>query len=243
MMIDMHCHLDLYPDPFKVANKCEEKGLYVLSVTTTPKAWHGTSRLTEGNSKIRTALGLHPQLAHQRSHELGLFDELLPQAKYIGEIGLDGGTGYKEHWKIQLKVFRHILQSVNASGGRVMSIHSRASVSSVLSELYNTSGIPILHWFTGNKTELKQAISQGCWFSIGPEMLATKRGQELASLMPQERVLTETDGPFSKIRRQALMPWDVYLVFEQLGQIWGMSAIDAKDRIKRNFLTLKSFYP
>jgi len=87
MIIDMHCHLDLYPDPYAMAKKCEEKGLYALSVTTTPKAWNGTLNLTEGNDRIKTALGLHPQLAHQRIQELELFDSLLPQAKYVGEIG------------------------------------------------------------------------------------------------------------------------------------------------------------
>ncbi|MGV8691344.1 TatD family hydrolase, partial [Pseudomonas aeruginosa] len=128
----MHCHLDLYPDPFKVAEECRQRGTYVLSVTTTPKAWEGTCRLAEGSPRIQTALGLHPQISHQRHQELALFDALLPNTKYVGEIGLDGGSGFKEHWEIQLKVFRHILNSVNQAGGRIMTIHSRASAAAVL---------------------------------------------------------------------------------------------------------------
>ena len=42
-MIDFHCHLDLYPNPREVAKECAKRGLYVLSVTTTPSAWEGTS--------------------------------------------------------------------------------------------------------------------------------------------------------------------------------------------------------
>lgn len=37
------------------------------------------------------------EIAHQRSHELELFDSLLSETRYVGEIGLDGGKGFKEH--------------------------------------------------------------------------------------------------------------------------------------------------
>ena len=86
MSIDMHCHLDLYPEPLKVAEKCKQQGIYVLSVTTTPKAWEGTCRLAEGAQRIRTALGLHPQIAHQRFRELDFLDLINQESKYVGEI-------------------------------------------------------------------------------------------------------------------------------------------------------------
>ncbi len=146
-MIDMHCHLDLYPNPHHIAEQCHNKGLYVLSVTTTPKAWDGTTALARGYTKIHTALGLHPQLAHERHYELDLFDVLLPNAKYVGEIGLDGGDGYREHYEKQRLVFRHILKSVSEASGRVMTIHSRNAASDVLNELaqYPDAGVSILH--------------------------------------------------------------------------------------------------
>lgn len=108
-MIDFHAHLDLYPDPLSVVREISARGMYVLSVTTTPSAWKGTSALVQAGSRIRTALGLHPQLAHLRFGELELFDEYLPQVMYVGEIGLDGGPEYKQHWPAQLAVFDHIL--------------------------------------------------------------------------------------------------------------------------------------
>ncbi|MBL1822556.1 TatD family deoxyribonuclease, partial [Klebsiella pneumoniae] len=46
MKLDMHCHLDLYKDPSDIIQKCTEKGLYVLSITTTPNAYIGTHRLS-----------------------------------------------------------------------------------------------------------------------------------------------------------------------------------------------------
>ncbi len=236
--IDMHCHLDLYPEPIKVAAECKARGTYVLSVTTTPKAWDGTCKLAEGSQRIRTALGLHPQLAHQRSNELELFDALLPGAKYVGEIGLDGGKDFKEHWEVQLMVFRHILGSVNRAGGRIMSIHSRASAEAILDELESIDSIPILHWFTGTKTQLKRAIDLGCWFSVGPAMLNTKNGAELALNIPKDRLLTETDGPFARHRREPLQPWDSEIAVNQLADLWNCPVSDTTHILKNNFRSL-----
>ena len=87
-MIDFHCHLDLYPDPHAVVRECVARGLYVLSVTTTPSAWAGTVALARNAPRIRTALGLHPQIAHERKGELPLFERLLPEVRYVGETGL-----------------------------------------------------------------------------------------------------------------------------------------------------------
>lgn len=234
----MHCHLDLYPDPFKVIEECKARGTYVLSVTTTPKAWDGTSQLAEGCQRIRTALGLHPQLAHQRTHEIELFDALLPGAKYVGEIGLDGGKGFKDHWDVQLKVFRHILKSTDRAGGRIMSVHSRGSAAAVLDELSGVSGVPILHWFTGTPNQLKRAINIGCWFSVGPAMLDTKKGRDLVSMMPKGRIVTETDGPFAKLLGKPLFPWDVELSIRHLSHIWKCDEREAEEILANNFKQL-----
>jgi TatD DNase family protein len=238
--IDMHCHLDLYSDPFDVVEECKKRDLYILSVTTTPKAWEVTNNLSAKGEKIRTALGLHPQLAHQRAAEIELFDALLPEVKYVGEIGLDGGANFKEYWLTQLKIFRHILSRINREGGRIMTIHSRASASAVLDELDGIEGIPILHWFTGTKRELNRAIDMGCWFSVGPAMLQTKKGNELVSIIPRKRVLTETDGPFAKYNAKPLMPWDVEIAFSQLSCCWGVSEYEARQQVKHNLKELAS---
>lgn len=82
-MIDFHCHLDLYPKPQAIIERADLSGVYVLSVTTIPKAWLGTKRLAKGRRRIRTALGFHPELAHERYSELGLFDTLVDEAPYV----------------------------------------------------------------------------------------------------------------------------------------------------------------
>lgn len=237
-MIDFHCHVDLFPDPHEISRECRKRKLNVLSVTTTPSAWAGTATL--GGGTILTALGLHPQLAHERISELSLFDRLLPDCPFVGEIGLDGAPEFKVHWQDQVDAFRHMLEACERVGGRIMSIHSRHASSSVLDllELHPSSGTPIIHWFSGPLRELDRAISLGCWFSVGPAMLRSKRGMELARRMPRARVLTESDGPFARIRGRPVLPWDVRIAVDVLAKCWGTDTAFVEQSLEENLSRL-----
>jgi TatD DNase family protein len=235
-VIDFHCHLDLYPDPHAVCDECARREMYVLSVTTTPSAWYGTSALAKGKKRIRTALGLHPQLAHERQSELSLFDDLVMQTRYVGEIGLDGAPEFRAHWKDQIDVFEHILKTCSTAGGRIMSIHSRRAATPVLDKLeeYRLAGVPVLHWFSGTRRELERAIRIGCWFSIGPAMFSSENGRKLVALMPKERILTESDGPFAQLAGKAIKPWDVANATEALARIWSVPVDGVPDQLEDN---------
>jgi len=239
-MIDFHCHLDLYADRDAVRDECARRGLYVLSVTTTPSAWRGTCSMSKECPRIRTALGLHPQLVHERLSELSLFDVLLPEARYVGEIGLDGAPEFRNSWNEQVMVFEHILSQCRNAGGRVMSIHSRRASGEVLNclEKEPNAGMPVLHWFSGSLRDLGRAIELGCWFSIGPTMLAGGKGRELATRMPPERVLTESDGPFAQIDGAPARPWQVEIALKSLSEIWSVPVDEVQERLSENLRTL-----
>lgn len=232
-MIDFHVHLDLYPDPQMIVRGIVEREMYVLSVTTTPSAWEGTAALAAPGSRIRTALGLHPQIAHERISELPLFEQHLDEAEYVGEIGLDGGAEFKQHWQVQLKAFDHILNACSRAGGRIMSIHSRRAAPVVLDRLAAApeAGIPILHWFSGSKRDLLRAIEMGCWFSVGPAMLVSDKARALVKNMPRDRVLTETDGPFAQIDGERAQPWDADRAIAQLAGVWEDMSREEIDRL------------
>ena len=220
-LIDFHCHLDLYDNPQAVVSACGDSN-YILSVTTTPKAWFGTKRLAENHKRIQTALGLHPQIAHERYKELDLFDLLINETKYIGEIGLDGSSSLSAHQNIQSKVFKHILRKANSSSPKILTIHSLNAVGATLDGLdaYFHNGIPVLHWYTGSDKDLKRAIDRGCWFSINQRMLSSDRGRSLVSQIPKDRILTETDGPFITHKNQPIQPASVMPVIKRLGDLW-----------------------
>ncbi len=239
-MIDFHCHVDLYPDPPSVVRTCVERGYYVLSVTNAPSAWLGTAALAEGAPRIRTALGLHPQLAAERVGELPIFRQLLPMVRYVGEVGLDGTPDHRSSWSVQLRVFTEILNACAEQGGRVLSIHSRGAATPVLDMLaaHRPAGTAVLHWFSGTQAELTRATAMDCWFSVGPAMLTGAKGRALVSSMPRDHVLTESDGPFARVSSTALHPWDVESVLIALGRLWNLSLSDVRRQLRANLRVL-----
>lgn len=239
-LIDLHCHLDLYPDPFGTAQKAARDGVFVLSVTTTPTAYAGTAALAPSGSRIRTALGLHPELAAQRRHELELFRKLLPQVHYVGEVGLDGSLPHRKTLDIQAEVLHEILGMCAAHGGRTISLHSRGASEMLLDmiEFEPRAGRFVLHWFSANRMSVERAIRLGCWFSVGSSMLASKSGREAASAMPKDRILPETDGPFGSINGEVCEPGDQGRVYQKVGELWGCSAVEVETTMTRNFRRL-----
>lgn len=239
-MIDFHCHLDLYPDPEMAVRQADEARIYVLSVTTTPKAWRRTSAMAKDCTRIRTALGLHPELAHERHAELPLFEALLPQTRYVGEVGLDGSPDLKPHAEIQRKVFKTVLRFASREGGRILSIHSRRASDEVLECLRAepNAGTAILHWFSGSQAQLRRAMDQGCWFSVGLPMSRSERGRALLASLPRDRVLTETDGPFAQENGRALYPSDVSGMTGALASIWKVPEAEVESQLKANLRCL-----
>lgn len=240
--MDFHAHLDLFDDPRALIAQIKAEGVYVLSVTTTPKAFPGTKNLALGCERIRTALGLHPQLAAEREDELTIFDRLIGETNYVGEIGLDGSNEFRSTLAQQRRVFLHILQTCEESGGRILSIHSRGAAREII-DLLKTSvhfSTPILHWFTGTKNEFVEAARAGFWFSIGPAMLRSQRLMDKAALIPRSKVLLESDGPFAKYNGRSLSPLDTSAAIPILSQIWNTSEDEVILQLKRNLSEIGS---
>ena len=202
-MIDFHCHLDLYADPRR---KTE-----VLAVTTSPRAFIKTSQYFRGANNVRVALGFHPELVKQRSLEKELFFEQMRSSRFLGEIGIDGSKRAKQSLSEQIEFFDEVVHTAAVHGGKVLSIHSRGAVKEVLQilEKYEGEYVPILHWFTGSVKDAEKAIKLGCWFSVNPNMCYTASGKKVISCIPIDRVLPETDAPFTQNDGVPYMPWDI----------------------------------
>lgn len=240
-MIDFHTHLDLFADPSELIREAQLRSAGILSVTTTPSAWTGTIRLADGYSVVRTALGLHPQLARERRRELALFDRHVGETRFVGEVGLDGSPEHKNSWSDQEDVFMHILRSSQEAGGKIISIHSRraaTAVLDVLEKVMESGNTYVLHWFSGTQRELGRAITLGCWFSVGPAMLSGAKGRSLVAQMPFNRILLETDGPFTQAQNAVLKPWDIDLVYPFLSRTFGVEPDEARNRIDLNELAV-----
>lgn len=222
-LIDFHCHLDLQADPVKAAAKVAAAGMYVLSVTTTPSAFAGTKALAPPGSRIRTALGLHPEIAVQRRGELQLFRQLIGQTAYVGEVGLDGSPPHRDSLEAQAMILSEILEVCARAGGKIVSLHSRGATELVLDllDMEPRAGNFVLHWFSAKPTTVQRAAAMGCWFSVGAGMLSSVKGRAAVAAMPRNRILPETDAPFLIHNGRPACATDVEKAYEMLAGLFG----------------------
>ncbi len=234
-LVDFHCHLDLYPDHQTAVERREKAQTYTLSVTTTPQAWPQNRDLTVGKRYVRAALGLHPQLVAERASEITLWKKYLSETRYVGEVGLDASQDHKESLEKQKVIFTEILQSCAVAGNKILSVHSVRAVKDVLDliemNLPSHRGRVVLHWFTGSKKQIQRAVDLGCYFSLNADMLQTDTGRKTLSLIPMERVLTETDFPFSKFP-------DIEYALELIGEDRGLSQFEVGKIVEKNLKNL-----
>lgn len=241
-LIDFHCHLDLYPDHAAAVRDADEAGVFTLAVTTTPKAWSRNHELTRGTRHVRAALGLHPQLVSTRADETALWESLLPQTRYVGEVGLDAGPRFFKSLDLQKAVFRHVLQTCARAGGKIITVHSVRAAKAVLDHveehLPRGTNRVVLHWFTGSKSEATRALDLGCYFSINGTMLKSDKVAALIRTFPVERMLTETDGPFTECAGRPSIPADVVGTIGSLAELLGLSPATLAGAMKENLRRL-----
>ncbi len=204
---DAHCHVAFMESPAAFASQAHEAGAEVLSVTVTPAEYASlTCNYGDAGGSVHTALGLHPWWVPESEDEISVllnaFDEQLPRARLIGEVGLDFSKR-REHTRAQqLRAFRHIADAAASRGAQALSLHCVGAYPEAL-QIIESSGCAercrcIFHWFSGSSQQLSLAIKLGCWFSVGERMLQTKRGREYAKAIPLNRLLLETDAPAAK---------------------------------------------
>lgn len=197
MIIDTHCHFDMMPSPDKFISDAEKKGTILLGMTNLPSHFKMGFPHVKPFMNIRLALGFHPQAASERFEELSLFDELLDQTSYIGEIGLDFSVDFYDSREIQLSALRHILHSLQ-NKKKVISVHSRKAEKVLLDLLieYKISNV-IFHWYSGPLNLIPQIIDRGYYFSINEAMTQSVNGRKIISVIPRDRILTESDAPYN----------------------------------------------
>lgn len=234
LLFDTHCHLDLLENFDSVYNELDTHGIYTIAVTNLPILYE--KLLIKLNSKyVKPALGMHPELIGKYIKYKNKMWELLPNAKYIGEVGLDYtmARGTKE---IQVDFFNELIERCNHLGGKVLTIHSRGSHSNVVEIIGNDfNGKFILHWYSGSKSSLVKAIDNGAYFSINYAMLNSENGKKVIDLIPSDRLLLETDAPFIKINNSNYKPSDLSIIVKKLAEHRAFEITEMKEILFNNF--------
>jgi TatD DNase family protein len=234
-MIDTHCHVDLYSRPTEVAAGADRAGVLTIIVTNLPSAFDRACPYVQPMRNIRLALGLHPLVAEQHNSERKRFTELVDKTSYVGEIGLDFSRAGRSTKELQMESFRFVLRALQGKP-KFITLHSRQAESATLDLLEEHERSPVVfHWYSGPLTVLNRALTKGHYFSINPAMFNSPKGRRIIELLPPDRVLTETDGPFVKVGNRFAYPSDVAIVEEQLVAVWQMKRFEVSAKIRNNF--------
>lgn len=238
MLIDTHCHVDRFADPLALAQECERQRVATVAVTQLPSHFELAMRHIGEMQFVRPGLGFHPLAVAGNEGELPLFLSLLPNVQFVGEVGLDSSREGAATRTEQLRVFRAIAEAL-AGKRKFITLHSRGAeedVAGILQECAVTECV--FHWFSGKTGALSAIIDRGHFFSINPAMVTTQKGRTLLSLVPHDRILTETDGPYVKVGGRAAKPCDVARVLSGIADVWGESAEDVEAQVSSNYRQL-----
>lgn len=204
---DTHFHLDLCQNPENMVSSIEKAKVYTIAVTNTPSVFFYTKRITQNTKYLRPALGFHPELAAQRRNEITQFEQLISETRYIGEIGLDNRNKKVDDYSIQKEIFQKILSICADKKDKILTVHSRRASADVISMIGNNfPGKVIMHWYSGSTKDLDIALRYGFFFSINYPMTTSESGKKIIERLPSERILLESDGPFTTLGSQAFDP-------------------------------------
>lgn len=238
MLVDAHCHIDMFRDPMRAAAAAEKLGVATVAVTNIPSHYNLALAHVSEFKFVHLALGLHPLHAGTHAFEIVLFRRLVATADFIGEIGLDFSQEGVVTKGAQTEVFSEILEALQ-DRTRFITIHSRRAEREVLESLARFNISPVtLHWFSGSARLMDQAVDQGHSFSVNPAMLETERGRAFVRRIPLDRLLTESDGPHVRVGSRAASPRDMQAVTDKLSEIYAIPAEEICKHIERNFNTL-----
>ncbi|EPH06983.1 hypothetical protein HMPREF1531_00027 [Propionibacterium sp. oral taxon 192 str. F0372] len=227
--LDLHAHIDPKTRPADL----ERLGAVVFAATRSLEEYE--SVMARRDQVTIWGVGCHPGVVQaQQGFNAERFTSLLASTGFVSEIGLDGRS--KVPIVDQKKVFTSVLGALQATS-RIASIHSSGASDRILDALERTpiQGA-VLHWWRGSKTETLKAIELGCWFSVNA---AGMKYPGDVSLIPLERILTETDHPSGdRTSTTPRQPGSVDDVEQALAKIYSVDVRAVRGQIWTNLARL-----
>lgn len=202
-LIDTHCHLDLDVfdhDRTRVIEQASAVGIEAFIVPgVLASGWSDIEDLARDCTSVYAAYGLHPQFVENHNGEdLRLLDQWLSRhsAVAVGEIGLDF-TARESDRQGQLFYFTEQLALAKQHDLPVI-LHVRKAHDDVIRHLVH-SGIKggTVHAFNGSLQQADRYIDLGFKLGFGGMLTypRSSRLRKLASCLPLEAIVLETDAP------------------------------------------------
>ena len=205
-LIDTHCHLDLAPlsaSVEAVLARAQAAGVRsCISIGTTVEASRANVALAQRYPMVRAAVGVHPHEADTVTDETFAAIEALaaePRVAAIGEVGLDF---YRQHAapEAQVRALTGFVQLARRRNLPLL-IHCREAYEPLLGLLRRTAEGPVhglIHCASGPPEFIEGALALGLHVSFAGNVTFpnAKALRALVPLVPDDRLLLETDAPF-----------------------------------------------
>ena len=256
MVVDSHCHLAdkaFADDLDAVVARAKAAGVTsavcILSADDADEL-HQVARVAAAWPEIKFAAAVHP---HRSGAYAGRPQDAAQAARTaadrsdavaIGEIGLDYHYDFSPR-DVQREVFAAQVE-VACKRRQPVVIHTReaaADTYAVLAEAGGGEVRGVMHCFSGTSEEARQALDLGFFISLSGILTFPKAGplRDLARLIPEDRLLVETDAPYLAPvphRGKRNEPAWVTATLEALAASRGVSADAMAAAIARNAAAL-----
>lgn len=208
MLVDSHCHLDMLDlEPFDgnmdnvIAAAQENSVTQFLCVSVTLEDYPGMLSIAEQYDQVYVSAGLHPNEVDGHDPEISELVSMAEHSKVvaIGETGLDYFRSEGDlEW--QRERFRRHIAAAKQSG-KPLIIHSRDAREDTLRVMEEEGANEIggvMHCFTGDWDMAQRAMDLNFYVSFSGIVTfkSATELREVASKMPLDRMLVETDCPY-----------------------------------------------
>ena len=235
MLFDTHAHMDdraFAEDREALLASLPGAGVgLVMNPGCSLESSRNTDKLSKAYDYIYAAVGSHPDVADEVNEAvLEEYRTLCKQnekIKAIGEIGLD--YHYEDiPREIQLKAFRMQMELARELDLPVI-VHEREAHEDgmkVVDEFPDVKGV--FHCYSGSAEMAKELIKRG-WYIGFTGVLTFKNARkavEVASSIPLDRIVLETDCPYmapEPFRGKRNDPGKLYRMAEKLAEIRGLT--------------------
>jgi TatD DNase family protein len=252
MLIDSHCHLDfpeLKSDLDGVLARAGGAGVdLMVTISTRVRRFDEVLAIAEGNHQVFCSVGTHPHHAAEEPDVTA--DELIalashPKVVAIGEAGLDYHYDNSPRAD-QERGFRTHIEAARATGLPLV-IHARDAdpdIARILEEETGKGAFAfVLHCFTGSPELARRGLALGGYISFSG-VVTFKNAialRDIASDVPLDRLLVETDAPYlapEPLRGRANEPAFVAHTAARLAAVRDLSEAEMAHATTENFFRL-----
>lgn len=250
MYVDSHCHLN-FPDlaqdlPDILQRMATNQVTHALVVSVDMPDWPGLIELVEPHRHLWASVGVHPDYEATSDPTEAELLELSrhPKVVAIGETGLDYYR-LSEPLDWQRERFRRHIRVARQSNLPLI-IHTRQSVEDTLRILREENAAEVggvMHCFTESWEMAQAAIDLNFYISISGIVTFKNAGivHEVATKVPLDRLLIETDSPYLApvpYRGKRNDPSKVIHVAEKIADLKGIPVAEVAHASTENFFKL-----